>query len=66
MKATYQLIDIQKNKSVISSTIDSNGLFNLIKDPYATTVAQENLYQNLIKVLAENIATHVLAYFKGL
>ena len=66
MKASYQLIDIEKNKSVISSTIDANGLFNLIKEPYATTVAQENLYQNLIKSLAENIATHVLAYLKGL
>ena len=66
MKVSYQLIDIQNNKDVISSTIDANGLFNLIKEPYATTVAQENLYQNLTKVLAENIATHVLAYFKGL
>ena len=66
MKVSYQLIDIQNNKDVISSTIDANGLFNLIKEPYATTVAQESLYQNLTKVLAENIATHVLAYFKGL
>lgn len=66
MKATYQLIDIKTNKAVISSAIDSNGLFNLIKDPYATTVAQENLYQNLTRLLAENIAIHVLAYFKGI
>ena len=31
MKVSYQLIDIQNNKDVISSTIDANGLFNLIK-----------------------------------
>ena len=66
MKVSYQLIDIQNTTDVSSSTIDANGLINLIKEPYATTVAQENLYQNLTKVLAENIATHVLAYFKGL
>lgn len=65
IKASYQLIDIKENKILISTTIDANGLFNLIKDPYATTVAQENLYQNLVKVLAEDISMHVLAYFKG-
>ena len=66
MNVSYQLFDIEENKTVISSKIDANGLFNLIKDPYATTVAQENLYQNLTKLLAEDIASHVLAYLKGL
>lgn len=66
MKATYQLIDIKTNKAVIASVVDSNGLFNLIKDPYATTIAQENLYQNLVRLMAKDIANHVLAYLKGL
>lgn len=66
LKTSYQLIDMAKNKTVVSSEIDANGLFNLIKDPYATTVAQENLYQNLTRLLAEDIASHILAYLKGL
>ena len=65
IKAHYQLVSIDDGKTLISANVDSNGLFNLIKDPYATVVAQDNLYDNLIKLIAEDIATHVLAYFKG-
>ena len=65
VSATYTLTDIQKNKTVISSSIDSNGLFNLIKDPYATVVAKDKLYDNLIRTMADDIAMHVLSYFKG-
>lgn len=65
VSATYELKDIQKNQTVISSSVDSNGLFSLIKDPYATVVAEDKLYDNLIKAMADDIAMHVLSYFKG-
>jgi len=63
--ATYKLKDIQQNQIVISSSIDSNGMYNLVKDPYATVVAKEKLYQNLIRGMADDIAMHILSYFKG-
>ena len=65
VKANYRLIDIKTKAVLISSYVDSNGIYNLIKDPYATVVAQDKLYENLIKMMAEDVATHVLAYFKG-
>ena len=65
IKASYTLKDIQKNQTVISATVDSNGLFNLVNDPYATVSAQDNLYDNLIKMMTDDIAMHVLSYFKG-
>jgi len=65
IKANYRLIDMKTKAVLISSYVDSNGIFNLIKDPYATVVAEDKLYENLIRMMAEDIATHVLAYFKG-
>jgi len=65
IKATYKLVNIQKNKVVIESSVDANGLYNLIKSPYATVTHQEKLYDNLIQAMADDIATHVLSYFKG-
>ena len=65
IQANYKLLSIESGKILISSKVDSNGLFNLIKDPYATVVAQDKLYENLVKLMAEDIAMHVLAYFKG-
>jgi len=65
IKAHYRLIDIKTKSVLISSFVDSKGIFNLIRDPYATVVAEDKLYENLIRMMAEDIATHVLAYFKG-
>jgi len=63
--ADYKLIDIQKKQTLISSSVDSNGIYNLIKDPYATVMAKDKLYENLIRTMADDIATHILSYFKG-
>ena len=64
VEADYQLIDISKQNILISSSVHSNGLFNLIKDPYATVVARDKLYDNLIQLMGNDIAMHVLSYFK--
>jgi len=65
LSATYKLVDIQKNQTVISSSVDSNGLFNLVKEPYATVTAKDKLYDNLVAGMADDIAMHILSYFKG-
>lgn len=65
LSASYELIRIADGEKVIASSVSSNGLFNLIKDPYATTVAREKLYDNLLQLIAEDIANHILSYFKG-
>ena len=65
VSADYKLIDIQKKQTLISSSVDTNGLYNLVKDPYATVTAKDKLYENLVRTMADDIATHVLSYFKG-
>ena len=64
LSANYQLTDLSNQKTLISSSVNSNGLFNLIKDPYATVVAQDKLYDNLIQLMGNDIAMHILSYFK--
>ena len=66
IQASYQLLNLENNSVLITSSVDSNGLFNLIKDPYATVVGQNKLYDNLILLIADDIATHILAYFEGI
>ena len=63
--ANYQLTRLSDGKKVIATSVNANGLFNLIREPYATKVAQDKLYQNVTSLLADDIATHVLAYFRG-
>ena len=65
IKADYRLTEIKTKKVLITSSVDSQGIFNLIRNPYATVVSEEKLYDNLIQLMAEDIATHVLAYFRG-
>lgn len=65
LTVTYQLIDKKTNKVLVSSSLNANGLYNLVKEPYATVVAKDKLYHNLAEMLADDIATHILAYFKG-
>lgn len=60
----YQLIDLKTNKNVIASSVKANGLLNIINQPYATTVAKEKLYYDLLDNLGNDIALHVLSYFK--
>lgn len=61
----YQLIDLKTNQNVISSSVKTNGLLSIINQPYATTVAKEKLYYDLLNNLGNDIALHVLSYFKG-
>ena len=65
VQANYQLTDIQNNQVLIDSFVGTSGLFNIISEPYATIVAQDKLYQNLIQTLSDEIAQHILSYFKG-
>ena len=62
---TYKLKRLSDEKILISSSLNSSGVYNLIDSPYATTIAKDNLYENLLKAMAEDIAVHVLSYLKG-
>ncbi len=58
---SYTLLDSAK-KPVIQNTASANGSSAIGVTPYATVVATEKTEQNLIAVLAEQIALHVAAY----
>lgn len=64
--AFYTLIQSDSGEKLVSASLNSSGLFNLIREPYATVVSKDQLYQNLIKVMSDEIALHIMSYFKGL
>ena len=66
VRASYKLTNIKNNQVLIDSFVSTSGLFNIISEPYSTVVAQEKLYQNLIQTLSDDIAQHILSYFKGM
>lgn len=66
VSADYQLIDIKTNKQLISSRVSANGSYNIVNEPYATTMAKEKMYQNLIQILSEDIVLHIFSYLRSI
>jgi hypothetical protein len=64
--ADYQLVDVKTGKQLISSKVSANGSYNIVNEPYATTMAKEKMYQNLVQTLSEDIALHVFSYLRGI
>lgn len=65
LTASYQLLQKGKKEPLLNSGVQAAGSYNIIKEPYATTVDKENLQHNLVKVLSNDIALHVTAFFKA-
>lgn len=64
LSAHYTLTDIRTGRSLVSATATANGSYNIIAEPYATTVAKERAQQNLVQILSDEIALHIKAYLK--
>lgn len=65
LSAGYQLRQKDRKDPLLNSGVQAVGSYNIIKDPYATTIAKNNLKSNLITVLSNDIALHVTAFFKA-
>ena len=59
--ASYKLLDANK-KVVLSNSTSAQGSSAVVTNPYSTVVSFENTQNNLIPILAEQIALHVTAH----
>ena len=59
--ASYKLLDTNK-KVVLSNSTSAQGSSAVVTNPYSTVVSFENTQNNLIPILAEQIALHVTAH----
>ena len=58
---SYTLIDANK-KTLIQDTSFASGSSAVVSNPYATVVAVDKTQNNLLPILAEQIALHVTAF----
>lgn len=63
-KADYKLIDRKTKQVLIDTTTSATGSYNITLEPYATYMSKERVRENLIKILAQTISTHVISYMR--
>lgn len=63
-KANYKLIDRKTKQVLIDTTTSATGSYNITLEPYATYMSKERVRENLIKILAQTISTHVISYMR--
>ena len=61
VKSSYTLKNA-KHKTILSAISKTDGASSIIDNPYASVVAQETTEQDLLKVLANQIETHVSSF----
>ena len=62
----YILTDNKTHKEILNSTTSLNSSYSVVKDPYATTVAERKVKKELANQLAEQISLHVLGVLTGI
>lgn len=62
----YILTDNKTHKEILNSTTSLNSSYSVVKDPYATTVAERKVKKELANQLAEQISLHVLGALTGI
>lgn len=60
---SYNLIDNQINKTVLSGTFNVNGHYNATYSPYASSVEERQSRENLAALAAKYIHTKLIIYF---
>ncbi len=64
LTARYRLVHIHSGKIVVNAVTSATGAYNIAIEPYATYMAQQKVKENLIKMLSNRIATHVISFVK--
>ena len=61
----YNLIENASHKKVLDSSTSLTSSYSVVKDPYATTIAERKVKKELSEQLAEQVSLHVLAVLAG-
>ncbi len=62
---SYKLVENETKKTILSSSSSLTGSCSVVKDPYATTVAERKVKKELAEQLAEQVSIHVLGVLSG-
>lgn len=64
LTASYQLVDKETKKELLSSSTTALGAFNIFYEPYTTYQSEKRQIDDLVQILVTNISTRVAAYLK--
>ena len=64
LTARYRLVNIKTGEDVINAKTSATGAYNIAIEPYATYTAQQKVKENLVKMLSNRIAPHVISFVK--
>ena len=62
----YTLTENKTHKKILNSRTSLTNSYSVVKDPYATTMAERKVKKELAEQLAEQVSLHVLAALAGL
>ena len=63
--ANYRLTENKTHKQILNNSTTLTSSYSVVKDPYATNVAERKAKKDLAKQLAEQISLHVLSTLSG-
>ena len=61
----YQLTENKTHKEILNSSTSLNSSYSVVKDPYATVIAERKVKKELAEQLAEQVSLHVLSPLAG-
>ena len=61
----YKLTETKTKKVILDNSTSLSSSYSVVKDPYATTVAERKVKKELAEQLAEQVSLHVLAALAG-
>ena len=62
---SYKLTENKTEKILINTSTSLGSSYSVVKDPYATTVAERKVKKELAEQLAEQISIHILSVLAG-
>ena len=62
---SYKLVENSTKKVLVNSSTSLSGSYSVVKDPYATTVAERKVKKELAEQLADQVSIHVLGALSG-
>ena len=63
---SYQLRENSTHQVILNHSVFLNSSYSVVKDPYATVVAERKVKKELADQLAEQVSLHVLATLAGI
>ena len=64
-RVSYRLVENATQKVLVNSSTSLTGSYSVVKDPYATTVAEQKVRKELVEQMSDQVSIHILGVLSG-